>query len=119
MSAGVPADRGVVVHLSEDDPAKQANVMANIANLLAELGQQTPVELVVHGPGLSAALASAAHADVLAGLIGRGVGVAACGNTMRARSVGEVDLLAGVHIVPAGVAQLVRRQREGWAYLRP
>jgi len=38
---------------------------------------------------------------------------------MRAQQLSPEALLPGVGIVPAGVAQLVRRQREGWAYLRP
>ena len=28
-------------------------------------------------------------------------------------------LIKGVYVVPAGIAQLVRRQREGWACVRP
>ncbi|SRR5579875_172762 len=110
---------GVVVHLDEADPAKHEAVLRTIANLLAELGEDTPVELVVHGPGLTAALAGTPHEETARELLGRGVAVAACGNTMRQRNVPAARLIPGVRVVPAGVAQLVRRQREGWAYVRP
>jgi intracellular sulfur oxidation DsrE/DsrF family protein len=111
---------GVVVHLDEADPARQRLALANVANLLADLGPAgVPVELVVNGPGLDAALQGSALAPELAGLQGRGVVVAACANTLAARGLDRRALLPEVQVVPAGVGELVRRQWEGWAYLRP
>jgi intracellular sulfur oxidation DsrE/DsrF family protein len=110
---------GVVVHLDEADPAKQAGVLRNLGNLLDELGDGSPIELVVHGAGLTAAVKNAPHAEQLVVLLSRGITVAACANTMREKNVSTDQLLDGVYVVPAGVAQLVRRQREGWAYVRP
>jgi intracellular sulfur oxidation DsrE/DsrF family protein len=110
---------GVVFHLDEADPGKQANVLRNIANLLDELGGGPPVELVVHGPGLGAALTGAPHAGRIRELLGRGATVVACANTMRERTVSADQLIDGVHVVPSGVAELVRRQWQGWAYVRP
>lgn len=107
------------MHLVEADPDRHAAVLRNIANLHAELDDGSEVELVVHGPGLGAATRTAAHAQQLTELLSSGVSVAACANTMRAQQLGPEALLPGVRIVPAGVAQLVRRQRQGWAYLRP
>ena len=110
---------GVVFHLDEGDPAKHAAVLRNINNLLDALGPDTPVELVAHGPGLPAVLADSPHADALQAVLGRGVRVDACGNTMREKDVAPERLAPGVTVVPAGVAQLVLRQREGWSYVRP
>ncbi|MCK4177240.1 DsrE family protein [Aciditerrimonas ferrireducens] len=111
---------GVVVHLDEADPARQRLALANVANLLADLGPAAgPVELVVNGPGLDVALQGSPLAGDLAALQGQGVVVAACANTLAARGLERSALLPGVHVVPAGVSELVRRQREGWAYLRP
>jgi intracellular sulfur oxidation DsrE/DsrF family protein len=111
---------GVVVHLDEADPARQRLVLANVTNLLADLGDELgPVELVVHGPGLDAVLVGSDLAAPLADLVSQGVVLAACANTLRARGLAESDLLEGVRLVPAGVGELVRRQRQGWAYLRP
>lgn len=112
-------EAGVVVHLDEAAPDKHASVLRNIGNLLDELGGRTQIELVVHGPGLAAALADAPHAARMRELLGRGVAVAACANTMREKNVPTDALLDGVQVVPAGIAELVRRQREGWAYVRP
>ena len=110
---------GIVVHLDEAAPEKHASVLHNISNLLNELGVDTQIELVVHGPGLSAATKEAPHADKVSELLVRGITVAACANTMREKDISVEALIEGVHVVPAGIAELVRRQREGWAYVRP
>lgn len=111
--------RGVVVHLDDADPGVQAMAVNNIVNLLRDLGASTPVELVLNGPGLSAGLAESPRALEIHDLLARGVSVAACANTMRAGDVTPDRLASGVVVVTSGVGQLVRRQREGWAYLRP
>jgi len=110
---------GVVFHLDEADPAKHASVLRNVGHLLDELADGSPIELVVHGPGLAAAVSDAPHADQMRELLGRGFTVAACANTMKEMGASADQLLDGVYVVPAGIAQLVRRQREGWAYVRP
>lgn len=110
---------GVVVHLDEAEPDKHASVLRNIRNLADELGGESPIELVVHGPGIAAVLDDAVHADQIRQILSRGITVSACANTLREKDVPTNRLLAGVQVVPAGIAQLVRRQREGWAYVRP
>ena len=113
------AEPGVVVHLDEAGQDKHAAVLTNIANLLSELGDTTPVELVCHGPGVDLCLRGGPAGEQLEALIGRGVTVAACRNTMRGRGITPEQLASGVVVVPAGVGELVRKQRQGWAYLRP
>ncbi|MDA8435608.1 MAG: DsrE family protein [Actinomycetales bacterium] len=110
---------GIVVHLDEMDPAKHASVLTNVANLLAGVEAGTPIELVVHGPGLAVALVDSPHADALRDLLHRGVAVTACANTIRSLGLPADRLSDGVGIAPSGVVRLVQRQRQGWAYLRP
>ena len=47
-----------------------------------------------------------------------GVRFAACQNTMRRRNISKEDLLPFVGTVDSGVAEVVRKQEEGWAYLK-
>ena len=112
-------ETGVVVHLNEATPEKHASVLLNISNLLNEMGDETRVELVVHGPALSVVVAESPHSAKVSDLLSRGVTVAACANTMRGMNISAETLIEGVHVVPSGVAELVRRQRQGWAYIRP
>lgn len=74
---------------------------------------------MAHDGGLGVALAVGPEVERVRQLLERGMTVAACANTMRREGVTRAQLVEGVAVVPAGVAQLVRRQRERRAYLRP
>ncbi len=108
-----------MIHLNDADPDHHQAVLRNINNLRAELGEDTPTELVAHGPGLDICRTLTPHAAAVTALITEGVTVAACANTMRSQHLTAEDLIDGVHIVPAGVAELIRKQRAGWSYLKP
>lgn len=112
-------DAGVVVHLDEGGDDKHEAVLRNIAYLLDDLGGQLTVELVAQGPGIGVCLSDSPQADTVQALIGRGITVAACENTLRSKGIGIDRLAAGVVTVPAGIAELVRKQQLGWAYVRP
>ena len=43
---------------------------------------------------------------------------AACENTMRKKKVTKEPLLPFVTTVDSGVAEVVRKQEEGWAYIK-
>lgn len=110
---------GVVVHVNEDDVARHAAALRNVGNLLDDLGDGTAVEIVAHSGGIGLCLSDSQQADMVQTLIGRGVVVAACENTLRGKDIGRDRLADGVVTVPAGIGELVRRQRAGWAYVRP
>jgi intracellular sulfur oxidation DsrE/DsrF family protein len=38
---------------------------------------------------------------------------------MRGHKLTKADMLDGINYVPAGVVEIMKRQEEGWAYLRP
>jgi intracellular sulfur oxidation DsrE/DsrF family protein len=38
---------------------------------------------------------------------------------MRGQKLTKDDMLAGLSYVPAGVTEIMKKQQEGWAYLRP
>jgi intracellular sulfur oxidation DsrE/DsrF family protein len=43
----------------------------------------------------------------------------ACENTMKAQKLVYADMLPKIGYVPAGVVELMKKQREGYAYIRP
>lgn len=43
----------------------------------------------------------------------------ACEKTMRNTKVQKADMHGGISYVPGGVIHIMKRQREGWAYIRP
>ncbi len=48
-----------------------------------------------------------------------GISIVACENTMTAQKINKDDMNASISYVPAGVIRLMKRQQEGWAYIRP
>ena len=113
------ADYRAVVHFNDADPDKQSAALRNVRNLRADLGPDARIEIVVHGPAIGLAAAGHRLERTLRDLVESGVGLAACGNSLRSQHVGEETLLTGVTVVSSGVGHLVRRQHEGWAYVRP
>jgi intracellular sulfur oxidation DsrE/DsrF family protein len=108
----------VAFQVSDADPQKWSLTLGNAANAARELGKDTTIEIVVFGPGIGMLKAgSVVEARVLEA-IAAGVAVRACQNTMRGNHLEPKDMIAGVGYVPSGVAELIRRQAEGYAYIR-
>ncbi|NUU06964.1 DsrE family protein [Leifsonia sp. C5G2] len=116
---GAALTPGVVVHLDEADPAKHAAVLRNISNLIDALEPGTEIELVVHGPAIGLLLPGNPHTETVQAMQLRGLTIDACQNTLRSEHIAPERLIPDAVIVPSGIAHLVVRQREGWAYLRP
>ena len=51
--------------------------------------------------------------------LGAGVKIVACENTMHAQKLVKADMLDGIGYVGSGVVEIMQRQQQGWAYLRP
>lgn len=110
---------GVVLHLTEAEPSKQVAVLRNARNLLPEVPPGTRIEVVVHGEALGLARRGGPAATALAEAFEEGITLAVCRNSMRSQGLSDEDLVPGATPVSSGVAHLVARQRDGWAYLRP
>jgi len=110
----------VVVQVSEADPARWNLVLNNVANLQDELGaDKVTIEIVAYGPGIGMLKFDAATNSRVSDALKSGVAVRACENTMRNQKLARADMHPGISYVPAGVVQIIRRQQEGWSYLRP
>jgi len=55
----------------------------------------------------------------LAQALDGGIGLLACENTMQNTKITKSDMYGGIGYVQAGVTHLMKRQKEGWAYIRP
>jgi intracellular sulfur oxidation DsrE/DsrF family protein len=51
--------------------------------------------------------------------VANGVKVVACEVTMKAQKLTKKDMLASIGYVPGGVIELMKKQKEGYAYIRP
>ena len=110
----------VVFQVSDNDPAKWNLALNNAQNVQADLGKdKVDVEIVAYGPGLNMLKADSKVAARLAQALDQSVGLMACENTMRNTKTTKADMYSGISYVDAGVVHIMKRQREGWAYIRP
>ena len=120
QSAPVAAPTRVVVQVSEADPARWNLVLNNVKNLQDDLGaNNVTIEIVAYGPGIGMLKFDAPTNSRVTDAAKAGVLIQACENTMRNQKLVRADMHPNVSYVPAGVTQIIKRQQEGWAYLRP
>ncbi|NVO67417.1 DsrE family protein [Methanofollis tationis] len=106
-----------IFHL--DEPAKAPLVFANLGNLLDDLGGSVVVEVVANSEGVKVFLLTGQYTARFREYAEQGVQFAVCANSLRALGFTRDDFPRAVRVVPSGVGEIVRRQAEGYAYIRP
>ncbi len=110
----------IVIQVSDSDPAKWNLALNNAKNLQDDVGAaNVEIEIVAYGPGIGMLKLDAPVANRISDASRAGVKVLACENTMRGQKLSQDDMNAAVGYVPAGVTEIMKKQGEGWAYLRP
>jgi intracellular sulfur oxidation DsrE/DsrF family protein len=118
--AATPQKERVVIQVSDNDPKKWHLALNNARNVQVDLGaDKTEIEIVAYGPGIGMLKADAEVANRIEDAVAAGVKVVACENTMKAQKLSRDDMHGKTGYVMAGVVELMRRQQQGWAYLRP
>lgn len=119
LATGKTSMTHVVMQVSDGDPAKWQLALNNAENVRQALGKKVKIEIVAYGPGLNM---FKSDSKVVAGLnaaLDHNVELAACHNTMNKMHLTKADLIGGATVVPAGVLEIMKRQSEGWSYVRP
>ncbi len=110
----------VVIQVSDGDAAKWNLALNNARNLQADLGAaNVDIEIVAYGPGIGMLKADSAVGARVDEALASGVKVVACDNTMRGQKLTKPDMLPDVGYVSAGVVEIMQKQQQGWAYIRP
>ncbi|HEY2337389.1 MAG TPA: hypothetical protein VGI18_08520 [Burkholderiales bacterium] len=110
----------VVIQVSDNDPAKWRLALNNARNVQQDLGKaNVQIEIVAYGPGLEMLKAESKVSGGLAQALDDNVGLLACVNTMENTKTPKSDMYGGISYVQAGVTHIMKRQKEGWAYIRP
>lgn len=110
----------IIFHVNELD--KWSMTLANVSNLLIDLADKD-VEVIVlaNGAAVRYYKTESTEADIekLTALSEKGVHFTACNNSLKAQNLNKEVLHPFVNIVPAGITELVRKQHEGYAYIKP
>jgi uncharacterized protein len=110
----------VVLQVSDADPAKWNLALNNAKNVQTDLGPaNVDIEIVVYGPGIGMLKADSVVGNRVDDAIAAGVKVVACENTMQGQKLTQTDMLNKLNYVQAGVVEIMQRQQQGWAYIRP
>lgn len=110
----------IAIQMSDADPARWNLALNNAKNLQDDVGaSNVEIELVAYGPGIGMLKMESPTAQRIADATRAGVKVLACENTMRAQKLTRDDMHPAISYVPAGVTEIMKKQGEGWAYLRP
>lgn len=109
----------VVFQLTSDNPKTWNSMLNNVENTLQDLGTETRVEVVAHSAGLAFLVKKTSQStDRAKALSEKGVRFLACENTMNRKNISIDHLVSFSETVSSGVGHVVKRQAEGWSYIR-
>lgn len=110
----------MVMQVSDADPARWNLALNNLRNVQQELGRENvDLEVVAYGPGIGMLKMDSPVGNRIADAVKSGIRVVACENTMHAQKLTKADMLSTIGYVRAGVVELMEKQRDGYAYIRP
>ncbi|MCO6430495.1 MAG: DsrE family protein [Deltaproteobacteria bacterium] len=108
----------VVFEVTSGSKEEWHAALGNVENLLKALGDDSVrVEVVGHSDGLMM-MTEKNLSERMKQLTKHKISFAACENTMRKKNVSKEELLPFVTTVDSGVAEVVRKQKSGWSYIK-
>jgi uncharacterized protein len=118
--ASAPAKHKVVFQMNVADNDSWNQLFGNIGNARRAFEKDgIQIEVVFYGKGITALLkTNTAFEERLKKAAADGVVLGACQNTMRLRKITSQDIFPFATEVDSGVAELIRKQEAGFAYIR-
>lgn len=116
--AGAVRDK-LVFQVSDENTGKWRTALSNAKNVQEELGaKNVDIEIVVYGAGLGMLTFDSPVGDEVAEAIRSGVKFVACENTMKGKHLTKDDMLPSLSYARAAVVELMRKQQQGYAYIK-
>lgn len=114
-------DYNLILHVDEDDSAAMKLALNNAANYFAALPTEAfSVVMVVNGSAVVLLTGDKTELAAKAGeLADCGLEFRACANALRSHGIATEDIWPVCKVVPAGIVEIVRLQRAGYAYIKP
>jgi intracellular sulfur oxidation DsrE/DsrF family protein len=108
----------IVWEIDAKDTSAQSTLMRQINNVLKE-SPDTRIEVVYHGQAITGLVKdSSFFAGRIAEYQKKGIVFAACNNSLRRYKIDPSQVLPGVIVVPVAILELVKKQEEGWSYIK-
>lgn len=110
----------VVFHI--DEMIKWDLLLKNVANTIKEIDMtKSKIQVVAYAEAVNYYL-NLQHTDneyELKKLVDQSVVFVACNNALKSLNINPDDLPEYVTIVPSGVVELIKKQQEGYSYIKP
>ena len=109
----------IVFQFTNANDTIQQKAFANQLNNLTALWPKAKYEVVVYNMGLEFLMPTKSkHIAAIKALHEKGVRFVVCENTMKNRKITKDQLIPEVEYVPAGIAEIVEKQEQGWSYIK-
>ncbi|MEO6895389.1 MAG: DsrE family protein [Caldimonas sp.] len=119
QAAAPAAKNRALFQVTDNDPARWNMILNNMTNLREGVGGEAiEIELVAFGPGIHMLKADSPVKARIAAALKSGVTINGCQNTMTGMKLTPADMLPEIAYVPSGVVEVMRKQQQGWAYIR-
>ena len=109
----------IVMQLSSNDTLVWKGLMNNLKHLKAGWGDSVLIEVVAHGPGLDfLTKGKTTQQEKINHFKQLGIMFIACENTMMERKIPKESIIAEAAFVKMGIGEIVRKQEQGWSYIK-
>lgn len=114
------AKQGVVIQVSDDSQKTWNQALNVVKNIQDAYGKdKVDVELVAFGLGAGMLKLDSPLANRIDDALANGAQVSMCENTMRGQKLTKDDMHPKIGYVKAGVIEIIEKQKQGWAVIRP
>jgi intracellular sulfur oxidation DsrE/DsrF family protein len=108
----------IIFQLTSGDTTAHKQLMKQFNNILS-VSPTTKIEVVCHGAGLDMLVADKTIVkDKIKILSEKGVTFNACEFSMKERKVDRSTIISVAGFVPAGIIEIVKKQEQGWSYIK-
>lgn len=93
--------------------------ISNMVNLIKDKGDEdVDIELLMNGSGVKMMLSDGEYLHKIDYLLEKGVNFCVCSNSLSDCGLSEDEITDKAQVVPSGVGELVKKQEEGWNYVK-
>jgi hypothetical protein len=112
------AKERVIVQVSTPEPRIWNQALNYVENLQELYGKDNvEIEIVALGWGIGLLKFDSPLATRVADATKSGAKLTACEVTMGRQKLTKQDMLPDIGYIPAGLGQIIKRQKEGWSYI--
>lgn len=114
-----PSKHKIVFQFTNANDTLQQKAFANQLKNLTDHWPKAKYEVVVYNMGLEFVMPTKSkHIAAIKAFHAKGVRFLVCENTMKNRKITKEQLIPEVEYVPAGIAEIVEKQEQGWSYIK-